>query len=269
MSVTSTNQGSLATLSLDPAAREELTTALARIDRGRGLIVRMADLFGGAVNLAGRFGLRQIGMSRLVQSKVSGVAEAALSRAFDVAILGLDRAPSSRTRLARAAVIGSGAVSGLIGLAGFLPDATFTTLTIMREIARIATAEGEDLSGEDARRACLEVFAFRSEADEDESELGYFSARFALQGGPLARLIAEVASRYGVVLGEKFTLQAVPIAGAVAGASLNAAFLDHYRNLAHAHFTIRRLERIHGREIVHEAAAALKNPARDAPFTTP
>ncbi len=260
--------GALATVSLDEVARRELADALARIDRGRGLIVRMADLLGSAVNMAGRFGLRQIGMG-MVQSKVSGVAEAALSRAYDLAILGLDRSPSSRTRLARAAVIGSGAFSGLIGLAGFLPDATFTTLTIMREIARIAAVEGEDLSTDDARRACLEVFAFRSEADQDESELGYFSARFALQGGPFTRLLAEVGSRYGVVLGEKFSLQAMPIAGAIAGASLNAAFLDHYRNLARAHFTIRRLERSFGAPLVQEAAETLKNPERHAPFTVP
>jgi hypothetical protein len=262
----------LAPATLDGPAHDQLAAALARIARGRGLIVRMADLFGGAVNLAGRFGLRQIGMGRDVQAKFAGLAEAALSRAYDVAILGLDRTPPAgsdlRTGVARAAVIGSGALGGLIGLPGFLPDATFTTLTIMREIARIATLEGEDLSTPEARQACLEVFAFRSEADQDESELGYFSARLALQGGTFTRLITEVAARYGVVLGEKLTLQAVPIAGAVAGASLNAAFLEHYRNLAGAHFTIRRLERTHGREIVRAAAAALKNPARDAPFMT-
>lgn len=259
---------------LDPAAHAELAAALARIERGRGLIIRMADLFGGMVSVAGRFGLSRLGIGRMVQSKAAGVAEAALARGYDVAILGLDRSsafpgPRGRATVTRAAVIGSGALSGFIGIAGFLPDATFTTLAIMREIARIAATEGEDLSAEDARRACVEVFAFRSGADRDESELGYFSARMALQGGSFSRLLAEVGSRYGVVLGEKFGLQAVPILGAVAGASLNAAFLDHYRNLARAHFTIRRLERTHGRDIVQSAADALKNPRGHAPFFTP
>ncbi len=200
------------------------------------------------------------------------MAEAALARAYDVAILGLprDAAPTRRqSALTRAAVIASGAVSGFTGLVGFLPDATFTTLTIMREIARAAVAEGEDLSSDEARRACLEVFAFRSEADQDEFELGYFSARLVFQGRPFTMLLSEVASRYGVVLGEKFGLQAVPIAGAVAGATLNAAFLDHYRNLAAAHFTIRRLERQHGRTIVREAAEHLKNHTADASFIEP
>ena len=259
----------VAPIELDAAARAELAAAIDRLERGRGLIVRLADLLGGAVNMAGRFGLARLGMNRTVQQKFSGVAEAALARAYDVAILGLGRdtaPPGRRAAQTRMAVIASGAVSGFAGLAGFIPDATFTTLAIMREIARIASASGEDLSSEDARRACLEVFAFRSEADTDESELGYFSARLVFQGRPFTMLLSEVASRYGVVLGEKFGLQAVPIAGAVAGASLNAAFLEHYRNLAGAHFTIRRLERTHGRTIVRAAADALKNHGVDAPF---
>ena len=261
-------QSNVATVPLYAAARAELQAALRRLDRSRGLVVRMADLVGGAVNMASRMGLSRLGLSRDTQSRFSFVAEIALERAYDVAILGLGRATAPhRQNLSRMAVIASGAISGFTGLVGFVPDATFTTLTIMREIARAALAEGEDLSSEDARRACLEVFAFRSDADQDESELGYFSARLLFQGRPSTMLISDVASRYGVVLGEKFGLQAVPIAGALAGATLNAAFLDHYRNLAAAHFTIRRLERQHGRTIVREAAEHLKNHALDAPFT--
>jgi hypothetical protein len=257
---------SLSTIELDETARRDLADAMNRLERGRGLIVRLADLVGGAVGLAGRFGLRQIGMNRGVQGKFSGIAQAALSSAYDVAILGLHRSPPERAGLTRAAVIASGAASGFAGLAGFLPDATFTTLAIMREIARIAAAQGEDLSSDDARRACLEVFAFRSEADSDESELGYFSARLVFQGRPFTMLLSEVAARYGVVLGEKFSFQLVPIAGAVAGAALNAAFLAHYRNLALAHFTIRRLERRHGRDIVRNATRVVSNPDADMPF---
>jgi hypothetical protein len=204
------------------------------------------------------------------------VAEAALARAYDVAVLGLrDDRTAGSAGLTRLGVVTSGAASGFVGMAGFLPDATFTTLAIMREIARVAQQEGEDLSSEDARRACLEVFAFRSPADENESELGYFSARLIFQGRTLTMLLSEVAARYGLVLGEKFSFQAVPLVGAVAGAALNVAFLDHYRNVAHAHFIIRRLERMHGQDVVREAAAALSpvplaqmraTRSKDAPF---
>jgi hypothetical protein len=274
------NNNDLQAIALTDAGRRELAAALRRLESGRGLIVRLADLLGGAVGRAGKFGLRQIGMSTGLAHKFAGVAEAALSRAYDVAILGLGGPRAGSAQLTRAGVMASGAASGFVGFGGFLPDATFTTLAIMREIARIAQAEGEDLSSEEARRACLEVFAFKSPADAyetegDESELGYFSARLIFQGRTLTMLLSEVAARYGLVLGEKFSLQAVPIAGAIAGATLNAAFLEHYRDVARAHFIIRRLERAHGAEAVRAAAAALSpvplaqmraTRAQDAPF---
>ncbi len=258
----------LAAIELDATSRRELADAVRRLERGRGLIVRLADLLGGFVSRFGRFGLSRLGMSRAVQGKFSGIAEAALARAYDIAILGLEGRQAGGATFTRNAVIASGAASGLAGLAGFIPDATFTTLAIMREIARIARAQGEDLGSDDARRACLEVFAFRSKADTDESEMGYFSARLLFQGRPFTMLLSEVAARYGLVLGEKFSLQAVPIAGAIAGATLNAAFLEHYRNLAQAHFVIRRLERMHGRDVVRRASEAELNPGLDASFSS-
>ncbi len=254
----------LTTAGLPPAAEAELRQALARMERGRGLVVRIADLAGGALSKASSFGLRQIGFAAAgVPSRFAGIAQAALTRAYDVAILGLASSPARMSTLSQAAVIGSGALSGFAGIAGFVPDAAFTTLTIMREIARIAALQGEDLSTDEARRACLEVFAFKG--DRSESELDYFSARMMLGSGTVTRLLSEVAARYGAVLGEKFGLQAVPLAGAIAGASLNAAFLGHYRTLADAHFTIRRLEREHGPSAVRAAADAL-NQGRHAPF---
>ena len=256
--------GALTMTGLDVSAEGELRAALARMERGRNVVVRAADLFGGMLSRASSFGLRQMGFGGgRLPARFAGIAEAALARAYDVAILGLAGSSARASTLSQAAVIGSGALSGFAGLAGFVPDAAFTTLTIMREIARIAAQQGEDLSTDDARRACLEVFAFQG--GKDESELDYFSARFALGSGTFTRLLSDVAARYGSVLGEKFGLQAVPVAGAIAGASLNAAFLGHYRNLAKAHFAIRRLEREHGREAVRAAADAM-NHGQHAPF---
>jgi len=45
---------------------------------------------------------------------------------------------------------------------------------------------------------------------------------------------------------------AVPLIGAAGGAVVNALFIDHFQNIARAHFTIRRLERLHGRDLVQE-----------------
>ncbi|OUJ00805.1 EcsC family protein [Acetobacter sp. DsW_54] len=246
----------------------ELETALIAVESGRGVLVRLADLMGGAVGHAARLGMRGLGMAPNMEQKLRGLAEIAITRAFDVAVLGM-KGPADtamedsrwRTSSLQAAVAVSGAVGGFAGLAGLAPDIGFTTLTIMREIARIAREEGEDMSDPDARRACLEVFAlkaFPNRRNGEESELGYFSARAVLRGRPVVMLIAEVASHYGLALGQKISVQLMPVAGALCGASLNTAFFNHYRALARAHFTIRRLEREHG-PVVRDTALALRD----------
>lgn len=255
---------------LDADALQQLQGALAAVEKGRGLLVRLADLMGGAVGQAARLSLQGLGLAPTLQAKFQGVAEAAITRAFEIAILGMSK-PASRPRHrlkergAQVAVAISGAVGGFSGPLGLLPDIGFTTLTIMREIADIARQEGEDLTDPDTRRACLEVFALRSFASSiqgEESELGFFSARALMRGRPIVMLIGEVASHYGMGLSRKFALQMMPVAGALCGASLNAAFLAHYRSLARAHFTIRRLERAHGAS-VREAADHMAEAVRE------
>ncbi len=287
MSATTGNQLSptgLSPVGLSAGARGELERVLEQLESGRGVLVRLADLMGGAVGQATRLGVRGLGLAPGLQLKLRGVAESAISRAFDVAVLGL-RQPAAaglgnagsgkaaarrpwQDRATQGAVAVSGALGGFAGLGGLLPDIGFTTMTIMREIARIAREEGEDLSTPDGRRACLEVFALRPiSAASGESELGYFSARAVLRGRPVVMLLSEVASHYGLALSRKVALQMMPIAGALCGASLNAAFLQHYRSLARAHFTIRRLERQHGGE-VREAVESIRNTLADRVATT-
>ncbi len=251
-------------LQLEGSAQRELETALEQLESGRGLLVRLADLMGGALGRMSNFSARGLGMPAALQNKVRGIAETALARAYDVAILGLKdgaarHKPDQMARRAtQVAVVASGAVGGMTGIAGFAPDIAFTTVAIMREIARIAREEGEDLSGPGARRACLEVFALRGlGSDPSDSGVGYYSARVVMRGTPMVMLISEVSSRYGLALSQKFALQMVPVAGALCGASLNAAFLAHYRDLARAHFTVRRLERQHGAK-VREVAALIR-----------
>ncbi len=263
----STSAGmSLATVpSLEGEAQGELERALERLEAGRGLLVRLADLMGGALGRMSFLGARGLGMPATLQGKLRGLAETALARAFDVAAIGLRDGAAIRERQDRlagratqAAVVASGVIGGMTGLTGFVPDISFTTVAIMREVARIAREEGEDLGTLDARRACLEVFALRGHgSDPGDSEIGYFSARMLMRGTPMVMLISEVSSRYGLAIGQKLSLQMVPIAGALCGASLNAAFLAHYQELARAHFTIRRLERVHG-DKVREVAGVIR-----------
>ena len=260
---------------LDGDAQGELERALERLQSGRGLLVRLADLMGGAVDRMSLLGARGLGVPPGLQSKLRGIAEAAIGRAFDLAVTGLRDGASVRSngdrtfgRVAQAAVVASGAVGGMTGLGGFIPDISFTTVAIMREIARIAREEGEDLSGAEARRACLEVFALKGiGAEPGQSELGYFSARMLMRGTPMVMLVSEVASRYGLALGQKLSVQMIPVAGALCGASLNAAFLTHYQELARAHFTIRRLERSHG-DRVREVADAIRERLQARVATT-
>ena len=251
----------IVTTELPPAAQAELLAAAARLRRGTGVLVRTADLIGGIMGRSVRLGVRSVGLPPDVQDKVKGLAAAALARALDVAVLRMQverRQPSSSREVTRAVVGLSGAVGGFLGLGGFLPDVTVTTLAIMRSIARIAQEEGEDLADDSTRRACLQVFAL-APIDGTESDIGYYSARFLMQGRPLVILLTEVAGRYGVSLSQKFALQAVPFIGAFGGAALNVAFLRHYTDTARAHFVMRRLERLHGAEIVSDAWAKLSN----------
>jgi hypothetical protein len=253
---------------LPEPARQELAAALRRLRAGRGLMVRLADLMGSLIASAGQIAVRALARlprEQALAGKLQGVVQAALTRALDLEILGVrpDAQRRSRTALTRAAVAFSGAFGGLYGLAGLMPDVTFTTLAIMRGIARIAQEQGEDLRTAGARAACLQVFYLASPpepgstAEELESDLSYFSARLLLQGRTVIALIEQVAARYGIVLSRKLALQAVPVAGAVTGAALNDAFLRHYLDLATAHFTIRRLERTYGEAAVRQAAAEL------------
>jgi hypothetical protein len=67
------------------------------------------------------------------------------------------------------------------------------------------------------------------------------------EGGPvLVRLVTQIAARFGVVVTQKFAAQAVPIVGALGGAAVNYAFIDHFQEIAREHFTVRRLERRYG-----------------------
>lgn len=256
------SEGNAAGMSLAPvvqlegSAQIELEQALERLETGRGLLVRLADLMGGALGRFSHLSARGLGLPETLQAKLRGLAEAALLRAYDIAVLGLRDGAARRAadpvarRASQAAVVASGAIGGMAGLTGFVPDIGFTTIAIMREIARVAREEGEDLATPEARRACLEVFALRGMgAEPGESEIGYYSARMLMRGTPMVMLVSEVSSRYGLALGQKFAMQMVPVAGALAGASLNAAFLTHYRELARAHFTVRRLEREHGAKV--------------------
>jgi hypothetical protein len=74
---------------------------------------------------------------------------------------------------------------------------------------------------------------------------------FVEQGAPvLIRFIAQVASRFGAVVTQKVAAQALPIIGALGGAAVNYAFIEHFQEMAKGHFIVRRLERAYGNDTV-------------------
>jgi len=69
----------------------------------------------------------------------------------------------------------------------------------------------------------------------------------------LVELLDSIAARFGIVVTEKAAVQRVPIPGAISVALVNLGFIQHFQDVARAHFTVRRLERAYGVNLVREA----------------
>jgi hypothetical protein len=241
---------------LTPHEQEQLWRAAVIMADSRGVLLRLAGVFGRRIEVL-RAGLAQAGerlggstWTGLVQ-RVQNAVEDTLWSSYRYATFGLEAVPrlarpkSPRGNpLHRLATTASGAASGFVGLPGVLFDIPFTTTTILRSIAEVARDSGEDLAEEDTRKACLQVLAFGGPgAEDDDAETGYWATRLGVNHLTVNLLISNAASRFGVILSEKFMAQAVPVAGALAGAALNYAFTEYYQNMARVHFCLRALER--------------------------
>lgn len=175
----------------------------------------------------------------------------------------------------------AGAAGGAFGAPALAVELPFTTCVMLRSIADIARAEGEDLNDPETRVACMEVFAFGAPGGGvDSAGLGYFAVRQALareaervaqilavgalrdETAPVVlRFLEVVASRFGLVVGEKAAAQFLPVVGALGGATINLLFMRHFQAMAAGHFTVRRLERLYGADAVREQYQMLKDGA--------
>ncbi len=211
--------------------------------------------------------------------KLQNSARIALEKLLNVSVgtLGRDAGgPSSDLKHKLAGGL-SGAVGGFFGMAALAAELPVTTSIILRSIADIARSEGEDLASLDTKLACLSVFALGGKASTDDAtDTGYFAVRAAMakamtdatkhiaergltqEGAPvIARFIASIASRFGTVVSEKAAAQAVPVLGAVGGASVNVLFMNHFQDVARGHFVVRRLERQYGQDEVQREYARI------------
>lgn len=117
---------------------------------------------------------------------------------------------------------------------------------------------------------------------EEDADFGYFVLRGALaqaiskassdittkgiaahSSAAVFKLVQTVASRFSVQVTEQMAAKSIPAIGAVLGATVNTLFIDHFQQMAHGHFTVRRLERKYGSVAVKAAYQAIDaSPAR-------
>ena len=241
-----------------------------------GFVARVSSVVGAPVE-------KGLGMlPGFVTRFIGYLTRKAVGKAFDSALYTLreprpGKAPKPSNRSHKLAAMTSGAVGGAFGLPALVVELPVATTIMLRSIADVARSEGADLRTPEAKLQCIEVLALGGKGKgDDAAEAGYFAARAGLaravgeaakhlaarqagaKGAPaLVRVISAVAARFSVVVSEKVAVQAVPLVGALGGATINALFISHYQQMARGHFTVRRLERTYGTAAVQAAYAQL------------
>ena len=249
---------------LPTAQQQELENAVALLESPR-LAIRLANYAGKPLDsvLGAVPGLNGA-LHRALRSAILQCLAVAIESQEAEALAPSSWRPKALTGLA-------GGIGGLFG-AFALPLELPVTMTLMlRAIADIARHHGEDLRALEPRLACLQVFALGDRKADAGAVIGYYAARATLtkltadvmalsvertvldvSAPVVTRLVTEVVSRAGLVLSERVAAGAIPVLGALGGASLNVMFMDHFERVAQGHFTIRRLERAYGRELIGE-----------------
>jgi hypothetical protein len=196
---------------------------------------------------------------------LSRAIEVAMQKCLKTAIGSLDPAPGPPTTWFSNAIVGvTGGVSGFFGIPALVVELPLTTTIMLRAIADIARHHGENLGTLEARLACLQVFALGARRTSARADLGYFAARALLTrltgnaaayvvergttelSGMMSGLVAELVSRFGIVVSDRIAASALPVVGAIGGATVNVIFMNHFQQVAQGHFTVRRLEREYG-----------------------
>lgn len=262
-------------MSIDKADIDALRTAVQLLEHP-SLAARLTNMVGKPIGLVGR--ALPVGASQAIATATTKSLEAALK----VALLTIRNKPQERSQvLHRALAVASGAAGGAFGIVSLPVELPVSTIIILRSILDIARSEGENLTDPEATLSCVEVLGLggRTETD-DTTKSDYFvirgilaksvseAARFIAErglieeGSPvLVRLITQVAGRFGLVVTQKAAAQTIPVIGALGGAAVNYAFIDHFQSVARGHFTVRRFERKYGKDIVFAAYEQLRREA--------
>jgi hypothetical protein len=251
---------------------EALRAAIGLLEN-RSLAARLTSIVGKPIELIGA------ALPEGASKAIAAATSKGLNAALKVALRTMENKPDAGSHLLhKALATASGAVGGSLGIVTAPLELPISTIIMMRSIADVARSEGEDLADPDTALACVQVFALGGRPGSiDASESGYFAVRGMLaksiteaarflaergiieEGAPiLVRFMTQVASRFGVVVTQKIAAQALPIIGALGGAAVNYAFIDHFQDVARGHFTVRRLERRYGKEAVRDQYERLR-----------
>jgi len=259
---------------LTSADREALLRAKLVLEHP-GLAARAAELIGYPIER----GLENLPPS--VQRAIARATRGALTTGLRIAVSTLDKKPGLTASPFFHKIAGSvaDAAGGFLGFAALPAELPLSTIIILRSIADIARSEGEDLHDVEARLACLEVLALGGGREESyrSAETGYYAARLGLaqsfkkavahvgQHGlgkklapPVVEWLTRIAARFSVQVSQELVVKAIPFVSAASGAAINALFVQHFQDVARAHFTIRRLERRYGAGVVQGWYTELK-----------
>ena len=214
----------------------ELDVLAARYKGAGSLVIDLLNFVGGqADDLIER-------LPQPVRDGLSSQTERALGLALEAAARSRTTLGDGPNWLSKALATGLGAAGGLGGLPSALAELPVTTTVLLRAIQSIAQEHGFDTTEDGVKYDCIQVFAVAGPLDGDDgSDLAFLSTRVLVNGTALKTLIARVAPRFGVVLGQKLAAQTVPVLGAAAGAATNYAYMSFYQDMAHVHFGLRRL----------------------------
>lgn len=265
-------------------------------------LMRVANLLGKPVEAVAQR------LPATLRDSVAGLVEKALIQALEGAMLTLPQAGNARplddlsadtgwTRFTHNMAAGvTGALGGTFGLKALAVELPITSTIILRNIASVAMSLGEDASDPMFKLQCLSVFsiAMDKEGELSAMESSYYATRVALArlmretsqyvvrvtstelardlaagaSPALVRFIAQIASRFNIVVNQKLMAQAVPGIGAIGGALVNVAFNDHFDRVARYHFGLRALERRYGndriQQVFEKAVAVKKGAAKTA-----
>ena len=221
-------------------------------------------------------------MPTVAQEKIDDATQAALKKCLQLALRTLSKStidgvvlPPEKPHnlMHKLAVATTGAAGGAFGLFALPVELPVTTTLMFRSICDIARSEGEDVHLIDTQLQCLMVLGMGGpSSSDDNADIGYFIVRGTLAQSvskatseiaskglsghgstALLKFLQTVASRFSVQVSEQVAAKSIPAIGAVLGAMVNTVFMDHFQQMAHGHFTVRRLERQYGQPAVERA----------------